>query len=77
MGPTWSFLLMFESRVERDTHFVALRHSMTTCIPRVDGLSTDPRGRGVTPKDSGNHKGNSFFPFYDMGFSILMNQGIP
>ena len=22
---------------------VALRHSMTTCIPRVDGLSTDPR----------------------------------
>ena len=26
----------------RDTHFVALRHSMATCIPRVDGLSTDP-----------------------------------
>ena len=42
MGPTWSFLLIFESRVERDTHFVALRHSMATCIPRVEGLSTDP-----------------------------------
>ena len=27
----------------RETHFVALRHSMATCIPRVDGLSTDPR----------------------------------
>ena len=33
---------MFESRVE-STYFVALRHSMATCIPRVDGLSTDPR----------------------------------
>ena len=25
------------------SHLVALRHSMATCIPRVDGLSTDPR----------------------------------
>ena len=48
MGSTWPFLLMFESRVERDTHFVALRHSMVICIPRVDGLSTDPQVWGVT-----------------------------
>ena len=42
MGSTWPFLLMFESRVERHS-FVELRQSMATCIPRVDGLSTDPR----------------------------------
>ena len=47
MDPTWPFLLMFESRVKRHS-FVALRHSMTTCIPRVDGFSTGPPGRGVT-----------------------------
>ena len=33
---------------ERDTHFVALRRSMATCILRVDGLSTDPQVLGVT-----------------------------
>ena len=43
MGPMGPFLLGY-----RDTHFVALRHSMTTCIPRVDGLSTVPPGQGVT-----------------------------
>ena len=42
MGPTWPFLLIFESRVERHS-FCGLRHSMATSIPRVDGLSTDPR----------------------------------
>ena len=47
MGPTRPFLLMFESRVERHS-FVALRHSMGTCISRVDGLSTDLRVWGVT-----------------------------
>ena len=44
MGPMWPFLLMFESRVRHS--FVALRHSMATCIPRVDGSSTDPPGLG-------------------------------
>ena len=46
-GLMWPFLFMFESQVERHS-FVALRHSMATCIPRVDGLSTDPLGRDVT-----------------------------
>ena len=45
MVPTRPFLLMFESRVERHS-FVVLRHSMATCILRVDGLSTDPLGLG-------------------------------
>ena len=35
MGPTWPFIHMFESRVER--------HSMVTCILRVDVLSKEPR----------------------------------
>ena len=30
----------------RDTHFVAMRHLMATCIPRVNGSSTDPPGLG-------------------------------
>ena len=47
MGPTWPFLLMFESRVEKHS-FVALRNSIATCVPRVDGLSTDPRVWGFT-----------------------------
>ena len=46
MGPTWPFLLMFESRIERHS-IVALRHSMATCILRADGLSTDSRVWGV------------------------------
>ena len=36
---------MFESWIERHS-FVVLRHSMTTCIPRVDGSSIDPPGLG-------------------------------
>ena len=39
-GPYWVILLMFESWVERHS-FWALRHSMATCIRRVDGLSMD------------------------------------
>ena len=39
-GPTRSFLLMFEFWVRRHS-FVALTHSTTTCIPRVNGLSMD------------------------------------
>ena len=40
MGPTWPFLLTFESRVER--------HSMATCIR----LSTDPWVWGITNIES-------------------------
>ena len=43
MGPTWPFVHIFKSRIERYP-FVILRHLMVTCIPRVDGLSTDPSG---------------------------------
>ena len=40
-GSTLPFLLIFESQVERHL-FLVLRHLMTTCIPRVDGLSMNP-----------------------------------
>ena len=38
-GPKWPFLLMYES--------YDMRHRFSTGS-RVDGLSTDPRDRGVT-----------------------------
>ena len=46
---------------QRDTHFVALRHLMATCISRVDRLSMDPRVWGVTWNPS------DVMPFSDSG----------
>ena len=42
MGPTWPFLLMFKSRVERHS-FCVIETLNGYCILRVDRLSTDPQ----------------------------------
>ena len=59
MGPTWLFLLIFVSRVER--------HSMATCIPQVDGLSTDPRV-GVS------HSKSRKFPVSNRNYRLTLVQ---
>ena len=42
MGPTWSFLLIFESRVERHS-FCGIETLNGHMISQVNRLSTDPR----------------------------------
>ena len=46
MGPTWPFLLMFKSRVERHS-FCGIETLNDYMYSSVDGLSTGPLGQGV------------------------------
>ena len=50
MDPTWPFLLMFESRVERHS-FCGIETLNDYMYSQVDELSTDPRVWGVTVID--------------------------